>query len=216
MLRAGNAESFTVERDGGTRRLDVTIGRRTVEDMFGRDVALGFLGITSSSDPADEITVRYGPIAAVGRGAERTWRVVETTGRYMGRMVTGRESADQLGGPLRIAAMSGRTAERSFASAGPDDDLGGRITRTMVALFTLAALLSIGIGLVNLLPIPVLDGGHLVYYAYEAAAGRPLGEGAQEWGFRIGLAFVLGLMLFVTWNDIRYLRVFEALGNLLS
>jgi regulator of sigma E protease len=107
---------------------------------------------------------------------------------YLGGVATGRESADQLGGPIRIAQVSGQVATAGF-----------------MALMHLAAVLSVSIGLLNLFPIPLLDGGHLLFYAVEAVRGRPLSERAQEIGFRIGLAIVLMLMVFATFNDILHL-----------
>jgi regulator of sigma E protease len=110
---------------------------------------------------------------------------------YIQRVVIGSESTDQLAGPLRIAQVSGQAASVSLA-----------------ALFQLAAVLSISIGLVNLFPIPMLDGGHLLYYAIEAVRGKPLAQNAQELGFKVGLALVLMLMLVATWNDIARLNLF--------
>ena len=132
------------------------------------------------------------PVDPLDRGrssaSEETWFVVERTLSYIGGVVVGRESADQLGGPIRIAQVSGQVATAGF-----------------VALIHLAAVLSISIGLLNLFPIPLLDGGHLLFYAIEAARGRPLSDRAQEIGFRIGLAMVLLLMIFATYNDILHL-----------
>jgi regulator of sigma E protease len=121
-------------------------------------------------------------------GIEETWFVVERTLSYIGGVVVGRESADQLGGPIRIAQVSGQVATAGF-----------------VALIHLAAVLSISIGLLNLFPIPLLDGGHLLFYLIEGIRGRPLSERAQEYGFRVGLAIVLLLMIFATFNDIVHL-----------
>jgi regulator of sigma E protease len=118
-------------------------------------------------------------------GAAETWFVVDRTFAYIGGIFAGRESADQLGGPLRIAQVSGQVASISFT-----------------ALMHLTAVLSVSIGLLNLFPVPMLDGGHLMFYAYEALRGRPLSEKAQEMGFRIGLALVIMLMVFATWNDL--------------
>jgi regulator of sigma E protease len=119
-----------------------------------------------------------------------TYFVVEGTLTSIGRMFTGREPADQVGGPIRIAEESCKVA-----------------TLGMAALLTLTALLSISIGLLNLFPIPLLDGGHLLFYSIEKLRGRPLSDRAQEFGFRIGLAVVLMLMIFATYNDIsRYVR----------
>jgi regulator of sigma E protease len=128
----------------------------------------------------------------VGAAASETWFIVTRTLGYLRDIVTGQQSADQLGGPIRIAKVSG-----DVATLGP------------VALINLAAVLSVSIGLLNLFPIPMLDGGHLVFYAFEALRGRPLSEKAQEFGFRIGLAIVLMLMVFATWNDITQI-VFNA------
>ena len=110
---------------------------------------------------------------------------------YLGKLATGHASPDQLSGPLGIAKISGDMAELGF-----------------FALINLAALISVSIGLINLFPIPVLDGGHLLYYACEAVMGRPLGERAQEVGFRLGLAFVLCLMLLATFNDLVRFNLF--------
>jgi regulator of sigma E protease len=121
-------------------------------------------------------------------GAEETWFVVDKTLNYIGKVIIGRESANQLGGPIRIAQMSGQVASVS-----------------LVALIHMAAVLSVSIGLLNLFPIPLLDGGHLLFYAIEALRGRPLSERAQEVGFRIGFAIVLMLMIFATFNDIVHL-----------
>jgi len=114
-------------------------------------------------------------------------------------MIIGRQDTSQLRGPLGIAQTSGQVA-----------------TLGLAALINLAAVLSVSIGLINLFPVPMLDGGHLLYYGVEAVRGRPMGDAAQEYGFRIGLALVMMLMVFATWNDLTHLRVFEFLSNLLS
>ena len=151
------------------------------KDRFGNVTRIGRLGITGLMDPP----VRVGPLAALSLGAAETWFVVDRTFSYIGGIFAGRESADQLGGPLRIAQVSGQVASISFT-----------------ALMHLTAVLSVSIGLLNLFPVPMLDGGHLLFYAYEALRGRPLSEKAQEMGFRIGLALVIMLMVFATWNDL--------------
>jgi regulator of sigma E protease len=122
-------------------------------------------------------------------GVAETWFVIERTLSYLGGIIVGRESADQLGGPLRIAQVSGQVASVGF-----------------LALLHLTAVLSISIGLLNLFPVPMLDGGHLLFYAVEALRGRPLSERAQELGFRIGLAIVVMLMIVATWNDLLHFR----------
>ncbi len=146
----------------------------------------GMLGITRSNEPGDVKTERVGPWEAVKLGADRTWFVVATTMGYLRDVVVGRQSADQIGGPIKIAQISGEVAKLGF---GP--------------LLDFTALLSVSIGLLNLFPVPLLDGGHLLFYAIEAVRGRPLSERAQEVGFRIGLAIVVMLMIFAAFNDLR-------------
>src|SRR5436189_220601 len=147
-----------------------------------------FFGKPSTTAPGDVVTERVDPATALWLGVKETWFVVERTLAYIGGVFTGREAADQVGGPLRIAQISGQVA-----------------TIGLAALVHLAAVLSISIGLLNLFPVPLLDGGHLLFYAVEAVRGRPLSERAQEMGFRIGLGLVLMLMVFATYNDILHL-----------
>jgi regulator of sigma E protease len=146
----------------------------------------GMLGIARSNEPGDVRTEPVSPLEAVWLGADETWLVVSTTMTYLRDVVVGRQSADQIGGPIKIAQISGEVAKLGF---GP--------------LIRLTALLSVSIGLLNLFPIPLLDGGHLLFYAIEVIRGRPLSERAQEVGFRIGLAIVLMLMIFAAFNDLR-------------
>jgi len=187
-VNAGQALQVTVERAGSRVVLKATPALREIKDNFGNTHRLGVLGISRSNAPDEIRTQRVGPVDALILGVDKTWFVVEQTMSYLGRMVAGRESADQLGGPIRIAQVSGQVATLGF---GPILDLAG--------------VLSVSIGLLNLFPIPLLDGGHLLFYLIEAVRGRPLSERAQEMGFRIGLAFVLMLMVFATFNDIIHL-----------
>ncbi|MCK0195651.1 RIP metalloprotease RseP [Ancylobacter sp. 6x-1] len=182
---AGQSLAIVVRRADADVALNAVPERREMKDTFGSTHAIGVLGISRSADAASVVTRRYGPVEAVGMAVKEVWFVIDRTFSYLGGVVSGRESPDQLGGPIRIAQVSGQVATFGFA-----------------ALLQLAAVLSVSIGLLNLFPIPLLDGGHLVFYAVEALRGRPLSERAQEVGFRIGLAFVLMLMLFATFNDI--------------
>ncbi|HEY0291215.1 MAG TPA: RIP metalloprotease RseP [Hansschlegelia sp.] len=182
----------TVERAGTQLDLQATPKLKEISDGFGNKLKIGLLGIKRSTNAQNVRVQHYGPLQAIGAGAQETWFQVARTANYLGRMVVGRESTDQIGGPIRIAKTSG-----DFATLG------------FVALLNLAAILSVSIGLLNLVPIPMLDGGHLLFYAIEALRGRPLGARVQEMGMRIGLALVLALMIFATWNDIIHL---SALG----
>jgi regulator of sigma E protease len=186
--RAGQKLDFVVERGGTRKALTAVPALKEVKDNFGNVHRIGVLGISRSLAPGDVTRNKVGPLDAIWMGVGETWFVVERTMSYLGGVIAGRESADQLGGPIRIAQVSGQVA-----------------TAGMVALMHLAAVLSVSIGLLNLFPIPLLDGGHLLFYAIEAIRGRPLSERAQELGFRIGLAIVLMLMIFATFNDILHL-----------
>jgi regulator of sigma E protease len=159
--------------------------RSELTDQFGNKVEMGLIGIVTNEQSGNFRHVSYSPVEAVGQGFVETGHIITGTFRYIGNLVTGRMKADQLGGPVRVAQASGQMA-----------------TLGLSAVIQLAAVLSVSIGLLNLMPVPVLDGGHLVFYAIEAIRGKPLGAGAQEVAFRIGLAMVLSLMVFATWNDI--------------
>jgi len=185
---AGEPLNITVDRKGTQLVLKATPALKEIKDNFGNVHRIGILGITRSTAPED---LKFQPVPApraVWMGVQETWFVIDRTLSYIGGVVVGRESTDQLGGPIRIAQMSGQVASAGF-----------------VALLHLAAVLSVSIGLLNLFPIPLLDGGHLLFYGIEALRGRPLSERAQEVGFRIGLAIVLMLMIFATFNDIVHL-----------
>lgn len=212
-IRAGAPTEFEVDRGGRTVTLTATPVRQVVKDRLGGEQRLGVLGLQSIERAGDRTVRRYGPIGAVVGGVKRTWHVLDTTVYYLGRLISGRENADQLGGPLRIAQASGQVAQVGAEGAR---DFGDVLLGSGVALLGLAAVLSVGIGFMNLLPVPVLDGGHLLFYAYEAIARRPLDARVQAAGYRVGLALLVGLMLFATWNDLQQLRVFKILGDLLS
>jgi regulator of sigma E protease len=180
--------TVVVQRAERRLTLSATPRLQEVKDNFGNTHRVGLLGISRSTTREDVVTERFGPFDAVKMGVAETWFVFERTVNFVGGLITGRETTDQLGGPIRIAQISGQVASVSFA-----------------ALLHLTAVLSVSIGLLNLFPIPLLDGGHLVFYAIEAIRGRPLSERAQEYGFRVGLALVVMLMLFAAWNDIMHL-----------
>ncbi|MGI9481843.1 MAG: RIP metalloprotease RseP [Hyphomicrobiales bacterium] len=181
----GATMTFKVKRDGKEVTLRATPKYQEMNDGFGNKVRRALLGISRKSRD-DRVLEKYGPVKAVGYGVEQTWFIINSTLKYLYGVVAGREDASQLGGPIRIAEMSGQVATFGFA-----------------ALMNWAALLSVSIGLINLFPIPMLDGGHLLYYGIEAVRGKPLSAKMQDFGFRVGLAFVLLLMLFATYNDIR-------------
>jgi regulator of sigma E protease len=187
-ISAGEPLTVEVERGNALVALKAVPQLKELKDNFGNVHRIGVLGISRSMAPGDIKTEKAGPVRAVVMGAQETWFVVDRTLSYITGVFAGREAADQLGGPIRIAQVSGQVATAGFA-----------------ALLHLTAVLSVSIGLLNLFPIPLLDGGHLLFYAIETIRGRPLSERAQELGFRIGLAIVLVLMIFATFNDILHL-----------
>jgi len=179
---------IAIERDGQLLTRVAVPTLKEVPDNFGKVHRFGILGIQG---PRDRLKV--GPLESIGYGAQETWSIIDETFSYLYRMVTGRESADQLGGPVGIALMSGEAAKLGFD-----------------VLIRWVAAISVSIGLLNLFPIPLLDGGHLLFYGLEGMRGRPLSERTQEISFRIGFAIVLMLLVFATYNDIpRLLTVFH-------
>ncbi len=181
--------TFEVDRGGTPVTLKATPARREISDRFGNKLRVGVIGIRRNATQQEWEYKRYGPVESLGLGVRETFYIVTRTLSYLRDVILGRESADQLGGPIRIAEVSGQVASVGF-----------------VPLLNLTAVLSVSIGLINLFPIPLLDGGHLLFYGVEAIRRKPLSERTQEIGFRIGLAVVLMLMMFATWNDLGIVR----------
>jgi regulator of sigma E protease len=186
---AGSQLVFGLKRNGSEVSLVATPALKVQKDAFGNSHKIGMLGIQYNSGPNDPKSLSpVGFWESLKLGAERVWFIVATTLKFLGSLFMGRGGADELGGPLRIAQLSGQAASLGFQF-----------------LLGLCATISVSIGLLNLFPVPLLDGGHLLFYAVEAVRGRPLSERAQEMGFRIGLGLVLMLMVFATYNDILHL-----------
>ncbi|GGC69447.1 zinc metalloprotease [Chelatococcus reniformis] len=183
-LRGGEALTFVVDRAGRQVTLEATPELKERDTPLGKQ-RMGMLGLTAPTAPGDIKLERYGLFPSIGIGVGETWSVIEQSVDGIGKIIGGRASADQLAGPIGIAQVSGQVARLGF-----------------VPLLSFVAFLSVSIGLLNLLPVPLLDGGHLLFYAIEALRGRPVSERTQEFGFRIGLALVIMLTVFVTWNDI--------------
>ncbi len=192
---AGVPLTMTVRRDGGEVTLVVT--PRLVErtDRFGNALQFGELGVGRTG----VVYVRLDPLSAVGAAVSETYRLTAATVKAVSQMIAGTRSSEDLGGPIRIAQVAGQVAEDGF-----------------ITVFWFMAVLSINLGLINIMPVPMLDGGHLLFYAFEAIRGRPLGERAQDYGFRIGIALLLSLMVFATWNDLVHLKVVDFFVGLFS
>jgi regulator of sigma E protease len=189
--------SIGIVRKTKNLTLSLTTGSRFGKNAEGQTVQHGLLGV--SADPGEVKYTRQNPATAIWLGVERTYVFTVRILEYIRDIFVGKQSADELGGILRIAQISGQVAELGIAS-----------------FVWFLAILSVNLGLINLFPIPLLDGGHLAFYVIEAIRGRPLGPKAQEYGFRVGLMFVLALFLFVTWNDLVHLKFFEFITELLT
>ena len=189
----GRELAFEVKRDGQSQVVRVTPEKKTIPDGFGGQETRGMIGVKPSGDRSKIPVVYPTAVGALASGVDQTWQVISTTLGYFGDVFVGRQSAEKLGGIATVIDVSNKVATFGF---GP--------------LVQLIALLSVSIGLLNLFPIPLLDGGHLMYYAFEAVWGRPLSPVVQEMGFRIGFAVVSMLMVLALWNDrLRILRWFS-------
>ncbi|UYO00328.1 MAG: RIP metalloprotease RseP [Devosia sp.] len=173
-----------IDRNGTLRSLTMVPEAVTVEDRFGNNQRIGRIGVTRNVEDTDVTLYRPGPVEAVGMTVEEIRFIIQRTGEFLGDFFVGRGDVEQLGGPVKVAKVSGEVA-----------------TLGVIALINLMALLSLNIGIFNLLPVPMLDGGHLLYYLFEAVRGRPLSMRTQEMGFRFGFALVLALMVFTLFND---------------
>lgn len=182
--------SMIIQRNGTDRNIEVT-----TESHNSGGHQVGLLGIRGGA-----VEYRHvGVPAAVWGGVTQTWTITAETFAGLAQMVGGNRGTDELGGPLRIAQLSGQIAQLGVAS-----------------LISFIAVLSVNLGLINLFPIPVLDGGHLFFYLAEALRGRPLPARAQEYGFRAGLAFLACLFVFATWNDLTHLGLFRWVAGLIG
>jgi regulator of sigma E protease len=195
LLNLDQPVALVVLRDGRERGLTASPTIDETTDNRGNIVRTPRLGITGKKVEF----VRHGPVESIWRGVAETWVQTAGTVQALGQIISGRRQTDELGGPIRIAEMSG-----DVARGGP------------ASLLVFMAVLSVNLGLINLFPVPMLDGGHLLFYVVEGLRGRPLGPRAQEYGFRIGLVLVFSLMLFATWNDLSRLPFVKYLVSLVS
>ncbi|MCR9070323.1 MAG: RIP metalloprotease RseP [Alphaproteobacteria bacterium] len=193
--RPGEPIVLEVERSGVMRELTVTPDQVTETDRFGNEISFGRLGVQSNQMTVEKLD----PLNAVLTATAETGSIIKQTLDAVGEMLIGVRGTEELGGPLRIAEMSGTVAQSGLV---------------MTLWFT--AVLSINLGLINLFPVPILDGGHLMFYALEAVRGRPLGERAQEWASIAGLSMVVMLMLFVTWNDLMRFDIVGYIGSFIG
>ncbi|MCL2469444.1 MAG: RIP metalloprotease RseP [Alphaproteobacteria bacterium] len=194
-INAGTQVKISLNRGGTAMTIEVTPDVVRLTDRLGMEHNRGRLGVVSEGSAYRELTF----FAAVRESLFETWNITATTLQGVGQMIMGMRGTEELGGPLRIAEMSGKVARE-----------GG------YALLWFIIVISINLGLINLFPIPLLDGGHLLFYLVEGIRGRPVSERVQEYGARAGLVVVLSLMLFATWNDLVHLRVVSFIRGLFS
>jgi regulator of sigma E protease len=183
--RAGDTITFTMLRGGKEVTVTATPELMDQKDALGNKVKVAVIGVVNNAELGQPRLITYSPVGAVRAAVAETGHVIQRTGQFLQRFVVGREDKCQLGGPIKIAKMSGQAAKLGFEW-----------------LVQLVAFLSVGIGILNLLPIPPLDGGHLLFYGIEAVIRRPVSERMMEMGYRAGLFLVLGFMGFVFWNDL--------------
>ena len=192
IIAAHPAERLTVTVRRGDATLDLPV---LTDQREAGGQKVGMLGIRGGKVEYQRLSLPE----ALWSGVVQTWQVTAETISGVAQMITGRRGTEDLGGPLRIAQLSGQVAQLGFAS-----------------LVSFIAVLSVNLGLINLFPIPVLDGGHLLFYAAEAIRGRPIPPRAQEYGFRAGLALLAGLFIFATWNDLTHLGIFNWMARLIG
>lgn len=194
-INPGTPMQMEIDRAGAQLTLEVTPRSVLSRDRFGNEFRHGALGVASG----ELVVVREGPLGALRWAVVETWDVCRMMWDTIGQVVTGRREVAELGGPVKIAQFSGQSAS-----------LG------LPALISFVALISINLGFINLMPIPMLDGGHLFLYALEAVRRRPLEPRVQEWAFMSGFALLMSLMLFLTWNDLRSVGLWDRLANIIG
>ncbi|PZU73629.1 MAG: RIP metalloprotease RseP [Sphingomonas sp.] len=194
-IRAGEQVRVDYVRDGAPMHVDATIATQVQRDRFGNEFRVGLLGIRPAAPVVRQVGVLEAPVIAV----QRTGQIVQMMVETIGQIVSGRRSVKELGGPLSIAKVSGEQI-----TLGPE------------AFVFLIALVSINLGFINLLPVPMLDGGHLLFYAIEAVRRRPVAPQTMEWAYRGGLMAVLALMLLVTFNDLGNFGLWRHLAGLIG
>jgi regulator of sigma E protease len=195
VLRPGEVVTVRFEREREVRDVVVKLGSEEEQDRFGQKFKRGMLGVS----PGDAVYEKVSPLQLIPLATGHVVKLTRTMLDALWQIITGRRSIKELGGPLKIAQVAGQQA-----------------TLGLLAFVSLVALLSINLGFINLLPVPMLDGGHLLFYGIEAVRRKPVGPQAQDWAFRGGLAFILALLVFTTVNDLGSFGLWERLGRLIG
>ncbi len=200
IITLNSGEQLSVQVQRGNEKVDLTVTpeRRAKKDGIGGRMTGGMIDVAIGGAV---VRKDYNLPQAAVYGVENVGTTLANTGKYIGRIFQGKEDGKALGGPVKILAITGKIG---VMSANIEGSAGDRFKAFAINLLSIAAMLSVGLGFANLMPIPVLDGGHLMYYGYEAVMRRPLSVRAQEIGFRIGFAVLISLFLVLTLNDIGY------------
>jgi len=193
--RGGERVHVDFLRNGRTMASDAVIGREHYKDQFGNEIDRDLLGV----GPAEPVLVQVGPLEAPGVAFRQLGELIRATGEGLGQLVSGRRSIKEMGGPVRIAQISGQQMSLGLPN-----------------FIWFVAMISINLGFINLLPVPMLDGGHLLFYAIEAVRRRPVTPDIQEWAFRGGLAAILALVVIVTFNDLNAVGLWKHLAGLIG
>jgi len=209
MLSSGTAVPLTIERDGDMLDVSITPVRSARDNGLGQIHHVGTINVGLSVEQVDLID--HGPISAMGEGIRRTGETLSTTVHMLGRLATGREPISQLSGPVGIGDISRRAVNATMGLESVS--LSRRLASVGWMMINICAFVSVGIGLFNLLPLPVLDGGHLVFNAYEAVTGKLMPAKVQEMSLRFGMVLLLGVAAIVTWGDIVETGIFQSLGG---
>ena len=189
-----------VDRGGEMLVLDMTPRRVLRENAVGQMQQLGTIGIALQELPDTARRIEYNPVEALAKGGHQTWDTVTTTTSIIGRMITGKEALSSLSGPVAIGDVSRRIVNRTMGNETVP--LARRLQSLFWSMMTICAAVSVGIGFFNLLPLPVLDGGHIVFNCYEAIAGKPMPARVQEGALMAGMVLLLGMFVFITWGDL--------------
>ncbi|MEQ9314540.1 MAG: M50 family metallopeptidase, partial [Henriciella sp.] len=199
-MASGSKLAAVVERGEDTVELTVTPERQLRENAVGQMQQQGTIGVTlvPVSDGATHVT--YNPVEAIGKGGVQTWSTLVMTTDMIGRMVTGKEALSSLSGPVAIGDVSRRIVNRTMGNETVP--FWQRVESLFWNMMTICAAVSVGIGFFNLLPFPVLDGGHIVFNCYEAIVGKPLPARIQEGALMAGMVLLLGMFVFITWGDV--------------
>ena len=180
-----NEIELMIVRDGIEEKIFLTPEVISAKDRFGNDYSTARIGVIGSQNPDHIELKKYSFISSIYRGSYETYNLSAKILSYLGKLIAGRESIDQMGGPIKIIQISGEISNYGI-----------------IPLLALIAAISVNLGIINLLPIPVLDGGHLLYYSLEVLRGKPLSQKTQEIGMQIGMSLLIALMIFVTFLDI--------------